>query len=109
MSWSSLRARAEAGGGGSEVRGGVGDAAGGVPADGAGQVRRRRRAGERDGGRVRPPDGVPAAAQRPGAVPQLDAAGGPGPHARQVPRHQARLRRLLPPGGAPRPAAQKVR
>jgi len=80
-----------------------------VLADGADQVRVRRggEEGERDG--VRSPDGVPAAAQRPSGVPQLDAAGGRRAHAPKVPDHQARLRRLLQAGGAAPPAARQVR
>lgn len=108
-------AHAEAGGRGGEIRSGVGDAAGGVPADGADQVRRGREAAagghereERDGV-LRPADGVLAAAQRAGGVPQLDAAGGRRPLAPKVPGHQARLRRLLPAGGAAPPAARQVR
>ncbi|XP_020397811.1 GDSL esterase/lipase At5g45910-like isoform X3 [Zea mays] len=108
-------AHAEAGGRGGEIRSGVGDAAGGVPTDGADQVRSGREAAagghereERDGV-LRPADGVLAAAQRAGGVPQLDAAGGRRPLAPKVPDHQARLRRLLPAGGAAPPAARQVR
>ena len=104
---------AEVSGGRSAVRGGDGDAAGGVHADGADQVRGGRGGGgERviaGGGGVRSPDGVPPAAQRAGSVPQLGAPGGRGAHARQVPDNEARLRRLLQAGGEPRPATGQVR
>ena len=94
----------EVGGGGSEVRGGIMDADDGVLADGADEI---RGGGELDG--VRPPDGMPAAAQRPLAVPYLDAAGEREAHACEVPGDDAGVCRLPQARGAAHPAPGKAR